>query len=123
MTVELKDFVAQTLREILDRITTAQAHDKFGNYIAPRAIGGTVYPADSGVVRKGPFTATVVKFDIGVTAETTGSTSADGGLKVAVLSVGVGAEKVKKSTAANRIQFGVPICLPSGNKDRPINPT
>lgn len=120
MTIELKDFVAHTLTEILDGITTAQMHDKLGQYIAPWGIGAIEYPPDSGAVTKGPFTATVVKFDIGVTAETTDSTKAGGGLKIAVLSVGVGGEKVNKSTAINRIQFSVPICLPPGDKNRPI---
>ena len=84
MTASLKDFVSQTLRDILDGVIEVQKDTNIGKNIAPWGIGPTEYPLDSGLVRKGPFTATVVKFDVAVTAEITEAAKAGGGLKIAV---------------------------------------
>lgn len=66
MTASLKDFVSQTLRDIFDGVIDVQKDAKIGKYIAPWGIGAVEYPSDSGAVRKGPFTVTVVKFDVAV---------------------------------------------------------
>jgi hypothetical protein len=117
MTVSLKDFISQTLRDILGAITEVQEDEKIGKYIAPWGIGAIEYPADSGAIRKGPFTATVIKFDVGVTAELTDAAKAGGGLKVAVFNLGVHGEMGSKDSATNRIQFSIPINIPPGDGD------
>jgi hypothetical protein len=117
MSVSLKEFVSQALRDILDGVTDAQTDKKIGKNIAPWGIGDIAYPSDSGAIRKGPFTATVVKFDVAVTAEVTGSAAAGGALKIAVFNLGAHGERGNKNVATNRIQFSVPVSLPSGDGD------
>jgi hypothetical protein len=117
MTVSLKDFVSQTLRDILDGVMDVQKDANLGKHIAPWGIGSVEYPSESGAVRKGPFTATVVKFDVAVTAELTDSAKAGSGLKIAVFDFGVQGEIGSKNVATNRIQFSVPVSLPAGDGD------
>lgn len=114
--VELRDFVAHTLHEILVGITTAQKDPELGRFISPWGIGAIDFPPASGVVRKGPFAATVVRFDVCVTAESTKSGKAGGEIKVwAVGDIGARGEMAAKSTAENRIQFSVHLQLPPGD--------
>ncbi len=117
MTASLKDFVSQTLRDILDGVLDVQKDTHIGKYIAPWGLGAIEYPSDSGAVRKGPFTATVVKFDVAVIAEFTEAAKAGGGLKIAVFDLGVHGEIGNKNVATNRIQFSVPVSLPAGDGD------
>jgi len=117
MTVSLKEFVSQTLRDILDGVIDVQKDTQIGKNIAPWGIGAIEYPLDSGAVRKGPFTATVVKFDVAVTAELIDSAKAGGGLKIAVFSLGVHGETGSKNVVTNWIQFSVPVALPPGDGD------
>src|SRR5271163_4426416 len=114
-TVSLKEFVAQTLRDILGAVTEVQKDGDIGKNIAPWGIGAIEYPSDSGAVRKGPFTATVIRFDVAVTAELSDSAKGGGGLKVAVFNLGVHGEIGSKNVTNNRIQFSIPINLPPGN--------
>src|SRR5579863_5454597 len=111
MTVSLSEFVSQTLRDVLGGVIDAQADKKIGKNVAPWGIGAIEYPTDSGAVRKGPFTVTVVKFDVAVTAEVNASAAAGGGLKIAVFSLGAHGEKENKNVASSRIQFSVPVTL------------
>ncbi len=105
MTASLNDFVSQTLRDILNGVIDVQRDANIGKNIAPWGIGAIDYPSDSGVVRNGPFTVTVVKFDVTVTAEITDSAKGGGGLKIAVFDLGVHGEIGSKNVATNRIQF------------------
>jgi hypothetical protein len=115
--MELKTFVAETLRDILLGITDAQKDAQFAKYIAPWGIGAVEFPPDSGVVRKGPFAATVVRFDVGLTVEDTDSAKAGGGLKIAIFNAGVEGQSIGKNTAVNRIQFAIHLGLPPGDGD------
>lgn len=115
--MELKHFVAETLTDILQGIHDAQKDKKFAKYIAPWGIGAIEFPHDSGVVRRGPFAATVVKFDVGLTVEATDSTKAGGGLRIAIFNAGIEGESAGKNTAVNRVQFSVHLGLPPGDGD------
>ncbi len=117
MTASLKDFVSQTLRDILHGVIDVQKYTNIWKNIAPWGFGAIEYSSDSGVVRKGPFTVTVVKFDVAVTAEITEAAKAGGGLKIAVFDFGVHGEMGNKNVATNRIQSGVPVSLPAGDGD------
>jgi hypothetical protein len=105
MTVELKDFVTQTLLDILKGVSDAGLDQTVGRRIAPT----------EAIVR--------VKFDVAVTAESTDTAKAGGGFKVAVLGIGASAGAdlgtASKNVAVTRIQFEVPVLLPAGDKKKP----
>lgn len=111
--MELKDFVAETLKAIVDGVVEAQ-----GYY---REKGGSINSAslsfrtDQGVQMWDDNTmqpAQQIAFDVALT--TTEGTETKGGIGVFVGPVGLGSQG--KSDASNtsysRIQFSVPILLP-----------
>lgn len=109
--MELKDFVATSIREIIAGIAEAQS-----------AEGGELINAASGAAANGGnmFNAghygvfTRVDFDVAVTAETSGNGGA--GLKVFGLGIEGGGEH--KQTGANRLTFSVPVRLPDGDTSK-----
>jgi hypothetical protein len=115
MSASLKDFIAQTLREILDGVSEAQSH-ALGKNIAPWGIGGAKYAPESGIMAAPGGPMTIVRFDVAVTAETSDAVKGGGGFKVAVLSLGASSEAAEKSVAATRVQFSIPIVLPATDR-------
>lgn len=109
--MELKDFVAETLSQIIEGVRLAQSGANGANINAGMAgaeFGGHLVNVGSYGV------ATRVDFDVSVTAETKGGA----GAKLSVF--GVGAEGGASHTAgsANRISFSIPVRLPDGDKMR-----
>ncbi|MCO6389439.1 hypothetical protein GTW25_00140 [Aliihoeflea aestuarii] len=106
--MELKDFVSQSIREIIAGIVEAQSADQ-GDLVNANSLsaasGGNLFNAGT----HGVFTR--IDFDVAVTAEVSGSAGA--GLKV----FGLGAEAAadRKHTGANRLTFSVPVRLPDGD--------
>lgn len=107
--MDLKDFVAETLKEISEGVRAAQAAGVDAN---PRVRGRNVEGrASSGSPIK------EVRFDVGVSvSEESGS---DAGLRVMIpgISGGLGSSSGGGSTAQNRVQFSVPLALPVRTKD------
>ena len=124
VTVELKEFITRTLSDILKGVTDAQGDVSIVKNVAPWGIGGSKYPGD---VVKAPSGALIaVKFDVAVTAELSDEAKG-GGFKVAVLGVGASAGgevgMASKNIAVTRIQFDIPVLLPSGDQLKPPAPT
>ena len=125
MTVELKEFITRTLSDILKGVTDAQGDASIVKNVAPWGIGGSKYP---GEIVKTPSGALIaVRFDVAVTAETSDAAKGGGGFKVAVLGVGASAGgeigAASKNVAVTRIQFDIPVLLPSGDQLKPPAPT
>jgi hypothetical protein len=101
MTVELKEFVRQTLTDILRAVSDAGDDQTIGPLIAPWGIGNCKLSEGSGAVTTTKGFLTVVKFDVAVTAETTDAAKGGGGFKVAVMSVGASAGAEAQTAAKN----------------------
>jgi len=111
--MELKDFIAETLAQIIEGVKAAQSGEDGANVNA--AMGGA--PFGGHLVNVGQYgVATRVDFDVSITAETKGGA----GAKLSVF--GVGAEGAAGHTAgsANRISFSVPLRLPDGDQQREL---
>jgi len=109
--MELKDFIAETLSQIIEGVRLAQERVDGTNVNA--AMAGAEFGGH--LVNVGHFgVATRVDFDVSVTAETKGGA----GAKLSVF--GIGAEGGAGHTAgsANRISFSVPVRLPDGDAER-----
>jgi hypothetical protein len=122
MSVELREFVKQTLLDILKGVTDVQADPSIGKNVAPWGIGGAKHPGKAvATTPSGPLIS--VAFDVAVTAESTDSARGGAGFKVAVMgigaSVGAEADAAARNVAVTRIQFEVPLLLPAA--DRPSN--
>ena len=110
--MELKDFVAETLKHVMEGVKMAQEK--------ATELGGTVNPQgfivlESSAPRKiqGDLVAQVINFDIVVSTHDTDKAKGGVGIFVGEIGVGVRGEAESQSTAVNRIQFSVPIYLPT----------
>jgi len=102
---ELKDFVQQTIQEILEGVEEARentAEEAEPNY---------------------SHTDTEVHFDLAVTSSQTGGTSGKFGIGVAkVVEMGIEGQEGEENTATNRVQFSIPLQIkpiPSGGTGSP----
>jgi len=114
--VELKTFVAETLREILEGIQEAQSVEGVGPHVAAESnissSGHLIHGGTSG-------TFTRVDFDVAVSGETLGG----GRAGIRVFGVGMEGQGEHKTGHASRISFSVHVRLPQGGsaprRDRP----
>jgi hypothetical protein len=113
--MELKEFVKATLASIIEAVSEAQEG----------AHGGNVSPHPSrraGNLQEGSYESTwglyasPVRFDVAVTV--TGADKLEGGVKVSVLalSAGGGASTSNEKQSVSRVQFEVPLALPTSRK-------
>ena len=110
--VDVEDFVAESLGQVIAGIKKAQAKEDGMNVNASMVgvadVGGNLLNGHN----YGMFTR--VDFDIAFTAETTGKGGA--GLKIWVVGADAGVEH--KAGTASRVSFSVPLRLPDGDKKR-----
>ena len=108
--MNLKEFVEETLTEILDGIKAAQGKDGGGAVGALTSIAGT----HSNTIAMGSrgYLA-IVDFDVSVGAETT----AEGKGGIRVMSIGVEGGGQHKSHELSRVKFSVPVVLPKGDSE------
>ena len=109
--MELEDFVATSLRQLIKGIEKAQAEPGGENINAAfrhaELSGNLMHAHDDGMFTR-------VDFDVAVTAETSGK--AGGGVKV--WSVGLEGGASHTHNRASRISFSVPVRLPDGDRKR-----
>jgi hypothetical protein len=109
--MELKDFVAETLKQILAGVKDAQAAES-GDLIIAESTG---IPDGNYAFSAGTYgTFTLVGFDVAVSAEKGGK----GGANLKVFGVGFDGGADFKAGTANRIQFAVPVRLPDGKQGK-----
>jgi len=113
--MELKDFVAKTLSEIIEGVIVSQQNvqDK-GAIISPAQmamLGGVLMSAPTG-----HQSVQLVDFDISLTEIQSGEVK--GGIGVFFGSVGLGTQgkSETENSAMNRVKFSVPIIFPKQNK-------
>jgi hypothetical protein len=97
--MELKDFVAETIVEICQGVTDAQAR--------VQDIGARVNPAMHGSGNR-----TMVDFDVEVTTREGTATSSKLGIFVAPLAAGTQGQSESRRDSVARIKFAVPIVMP-----------
>jgi hypothetical protein len=122
--MNLKDFVAQSLREIFEGVTEAQR--------AVQTLGGKVNPKVQRVFSESQHGGTnlalgwsktgdlihVVEFDVAVTATEGEETKAGIGVVANIFALGTQLKSDQLSSAVSRIQFRVPVSLPDSVTDK-----
>jgi len=110
--MDVKEFVAESLSQILEGVREAQRSDG-GSDI--NAYNANSIPGGKNAFAAGQFgTFTLVEFDIAVSAETSGK----GGANLKVFGVGIEGGGEHTAGKANRITFAIPVRLPDGDKER-----
>ena len=114
--MNLEDFIATTLTQIIGGVRRAQTETKDAN-------GGGVNPRPSSIPhnlpRKGMNPLQTVHFDVAVTASESSSISAGGGIRVLAIELGTRANTGDEASSVTRIRFSVPIALPEIAGDGP----
>ena len=114
--MELKDFVSQSILQIVDGVKTAQEQNKTDARINPSGLR-----LSSNVVQSNLYDfehnmlLSNVEFDVSVSAEKSKGTK--GGIAILVGAVGIGSQgqSGKKDQFVNRLKFSIPISLPKGS--------
>lgn len=109
--MDLKDFIAGTLVQIVEGVHAAQQQVV--------ALGGNVNPYDQHESLYGSsLTRGVVQsviFDVAITAEENSASKEGVGVVVAAIALGKRNEKSDTASSVSRVQFSVPLALPDGN--------
>lgn len=110
--MDLKDFVSQTLVQIVEGVVEASTRvAELGGAVSPSY---NAHPTDAiGRSRDGQsLPVHAVEFDVAIVAGSESSMEAGGGVKISVFSASAkGSEKDREQTTS-RIQFVVPLQLP-----------
>lgn len=115
--MELKDFVQQTLLQIIQGVSLAQQDTgTCGAKINPTdsmRIGEKL--ADNSLYSTGQHLQLVqmVEFDVAVTAEEGKGTKGGVGIMVGTIGLGAQGQSEARNTTENRIKFKIPLMLPS----------
>lgn len=115
--MELKEFVSESIKQIIDGIVDAQSYAKSKGasinpkgmaYISP-SVNNLFVPQDRGTPDK---PVQIMEFDVAITV--TQANEAKAGLAVFVGALGIGTQaKIEDgNTNANRIKFSVPFLFP-----------
>lgn len=110
--MELKDFISETLKQIMEGVKGAQEKaSEMGGAINPR---GLLDVNSVGVVISRLDEVTqLIQFDVVVTTNDTDKAKGGVGVFVGEVGIGVRGETETQSTAVNRIQFSIPVYLPT----------
>lgn len=108
--MDLKTFVAETLKQVADGIKEAQ-QAKTGALIAiPKVF------EQKGVLcidePSGWDVATKIHFDVALTITSTDNSSIEGGLKVFPVNFGGGTEETETNTSVSRVKFDIVVQWP-----------
>jgi hypothetical protein len=115
--VELKDFVAESLRQILEGVTAAQGFagtlNAFVNPSDNALSGEKTYAASILIPGSGPYRRVVqmIEFDVALVVSTDTLTKAGAGV-LAVVSVGGSKATAAAQQTTSRLKFSIPIVLP-----------
>jgi hypothetical protein len=116
--MELKDFVSQTLTQIIDGVSDAQA--------AALQAGAQVNPyvnaAGSDLVSQGMLytegnAAQVVKFDVALTVSEGTGTKGGIGVFAGAVNLGSAGQSQSENSSVSRVQFSVPVILPRSSEN------
>ena len=106
--MDLSDFIALTLDEIMAGVTKAALKQKESGRF------GFINPQDGS--RSDAFESipiSQVSFDVAVTVESMSGNKKQGGLNVKVIEASIGKDDTKRITGESRVSFVVPVCLPT----------
>lgn len=113
--MELKEFIKETISQILEGIDEVQKTELGPNVNASTEGGSATKDLGGNLINRGKHGVfTRVDFDVSVSAESEGK----GGLRVSAFGQGVDAGGSRKAANANRVSFSVPVRLPDGDSVR-----
>ncbi len=111
--MELKDFIAQTLVEIVNGVSSAQQTlGAEGQFINPEHAQHGDSQKKGVQFAYGWSPIESVDFDVAVTASDTAGTGAKIGVTSGIINASLGGKGEKSTESVNRIKFSIPVCYP-----------
>jgi len=115
--MDLKEFVQQTITEIVKGIASSQEEiEPFGGIVNPPVMGNGSTAAEQNFVRTAVGAASVFNFDIALTATEGKDTKAGISVVSGLANLGAGGNSNSENSSVSRIQFSVPVALPKSGK-------
>jgi hypothetical protein len=114
--MDLKDFVATTLKDLVEGIVEAQKQvEVHGAHINPGNLMRNVSDVGENSIwdNRDNNYARVVSFDVALTIEEGTSTNGKVGVAIGVFKLGAGGSSDNRQLAVNKVQFSVPILFPA----------
>jgi len=114
--MELRSFISQALTQIVEGVVDAQeATGKHNACVNPAGLMRSTQAVSTDAIwdNKTNNYARMVSFDIAVTVEEGTTTNAKIGVVAGLLNLGAGGASANKELAVSRIQFSVPVLLPT----------
>lgn len=113
--MELKEFISETLVQIIEGINKAQIKAKESNAeINPDLVGNSDHTAKygGGIRTAGGNYAQIVEFDVAVTTAEGKNVKGGIGVAAAVINMGSSGQSNSENTSVNKIKFSIPLVLP-----------
>jgi hypothetical protein len=112
--VNLRDFISETLTQIVGGVADAQrAASEMGGKVSPRLSGIASHASDHGFLSAQGGSAQVVRFDVALTVKEGTGTKGGIGIVAGIVSVGSAGQSSTENSSVSRVQFSVPLTLPS----------
>ena len=111
--MELKDFVSQTLSQIIEGVKDAGDYaNSNGAEVNPDLVGNIAELGKQGILWGGGRPVQIVKFDVALTV--TEGTGTKGGIGVfaGAIILGSSGESQSSNVSVSKVQFSVPVALP-----------
>ncbi|MFH1945555.1 MAG: hypothetical protein ABIK95_08020 [Acidobacteriota bacterium] len=111
---ELKEFVQETLFQIVSGVKQAQDKIKdVGGEICPTGLHFTTIQEPRVIYKPGFGIVQNIEFDIAVNTYKENKMQGSGGIAINVINFGAGAHRKKSKEEINKVKFSVPVLLPS----------
>jgi hypothetical protein len=110
--MNLKEFVAETLVQLVDGVIEAQARTKDKKAIINPTLIANSQTGKIGVFDTSGAPAQMVSFDVALTAMEGTATKGGIGLVVGPVALGSTGQSKEESSSISRVKFSVPVSLP-----------
>lgn len=111
--MELREFVAETLTQIVEGVKSAQARARdHGARVSPHLTTSAELAVKHGILIANGSAAQLVQFDVALTVKEGTTTKGGIGVTVGVLALGSAGQSQAENSSVSRVKFSVPLVLP-----------
>ena len=113
--MDLKEFVAETLTQIVGGVSEAQGRvTEMQAKVSPRLNGSPTHAVQHGYLSADGGAAQIVQFDVALTVKEGAGTKGGLGIVAGAVSLGTSGQSSSENSSVSRVKFSVPITLPNG---------
>jgi len=110
--MNLQEFVAETLTQIIDGVREAQTRAKDGDATVNPGLNATAENAKYGIFNASGTAAQLVQFDVALTGMEGTETKGGIGVVAGVFNLGSTGHSQAENSSVSRVKFSVPLVLP-----------